>query len=195
MSNISVTPDIARFLKVRVTARLITYQLLTFYFEGKWEWDYAEPTAVDTPGDTKYQSVKDTKYTPRDRSANPPVSLPPVDEDALEVEEPIHGNYRHDEGVSDLSNRMAETSIGSYSEGHQYSSEHQYPTDQQYPEGYQYAEGNEYEDYEGYGDKRREKGSSQPQDRRRRDKKRGSSSKAEDNKYGMKKFADSPELN
>jgi hypothetical protein len=85
---------------------------LTFHSKGNWEWDYRESTAVDNPGETQYnQSFKD-EYTPRDRSANPPTSLPPVDENALAVE-PIHRNYRHDEGVSDLNARMAETSIES----------------------------------------------------------------------------------
>jgi hypothetical protein len=197
---------------------LVTNQLLTFHSKGKWEWEYAEPTAVDTSGETQYsQTVTDTKYTPRVKSV--PEKLPPVDEDALAVE-PVDRNYRHDEGVSDINRRMAKTSIESQSEvhqyatgqqypadqlyaagqqypaGHQYPAGQQYPAEQQYPEGYQNAEGKEYEDYyEDHGDTWREKGSSEPQEHRRRDKRKGSSSKARDKNSGMKNFAHSFELN
>jgi hypothetical protein len=162
------------------------------YQTGNWEWEYAEPYIYTPETEKQTPYTLSVPYTPRVPST--PAQLSPVDEDAL-LEEPIDRNYLHEEGVSDLNRRMAETSIESQSEDHQYSAGEQYSAGQQYPkypEDNQIAEGEEY--YQRHGDIWREKGPSEPQDHRRRDRKKGSSSKARDKNSG-KNFAHSLELN
>jgi hypothetical protein len=191
-----------RYREVREGCLTPSMSKLVFliYQTGEWDWEYADPPVTE----------RETPYTPSVPYAPRAVSifakLPPADEDALAVEH-VDKNYRHDEVISDLNRRVAETSIESQSELRQYSAgqhylkypaEHQHPPDQQYPAEQQYpednrnAEGEEY--YQRHGDKWREKGSSEPQDYRRRDKKKGSSSKARDKNSG-KNFAHSLELN
>jgi hypothetical protein len=169
---------------------------LTFYSEGNWEWEYAQP-AAETQGQTSYgQSVEDTAYTPRDKNATPSRHLPPVGEEELPVDP--SDNYRHDDGVSSITQGLAGTKIDSYSQDRRYSEDHQHAEGQyasgeyaqgqypegQYPEG-QYPEGQYPEEHRQREEKRRGKSSSYSDDgHRKRDKKKGSKV---DNSYGMEK--------
>lgn len=95
------------------------------YLIGEWEWEYAEPR----PQDAYTQGVEPTPWTPRDRSADPQ-TLPSIEDQNPHYDEQSD-NYLIDNGVSDITQGLAQTNIGSYTQDQRYPKQPQYPQQQQ----------------------------------------------------------------
>jgi hypothetical protein len=162
--NINATPVIAKFLKVGGTAPCPD-QSLMFCFKGQWEWDYDQTSSAGTHEQSSYNlPVEDAPYTPRDRSVDPS-GLPRVEEEGQQEYRPE--NYRHDDPVSQVTQRLAGATIDPNPQGQSYEGQpyEGQPYEGQPYEGQPYEgqpyEGQPYEEeHHGHEEKKKGKGSS-----------------------------------
>jgi hypothetical protein len=105
------------------------------YLIGEWEWEYAEPR-LNGPQDAYPQGVEPTPWTPRDRSADPQ-TLPSIEDQNPHYDEQPD-NYLIDNGLSDITQGLAQTNIDSYTRDfdQHYPQQPQYPQQQQQQQQY-----------------------------------------------------------